>query len=265
LRGSRQIKRADTIGEQVLSMDYWEGFYASGPDTVVECTDMCQSTLGYAVYNLSSGKKLKEGTLQYGEDTCLSAVGKEISDVCPRGLTLRISDAVETPDRHAEIQRLLGEGDRFGLFRIRDLVKRLLSKGIVFFGGNIGSQDLYDGDYEGFYSFSDGCILYCRDSSDWDPSKTGCIADGAVSYWIVSPEDFGMPAEGERLYGFLRGDRFSDLAETLYKEHGRITGCVGRKGDEMFGLMMSASEGDMESAAIVSHRLRMSIHRDTES
>ena len=140
----------------MLSMDYWEGFYASGSDTIVECTDMCQSTLGYTVYGITTGKVLKTGSMQYTDGTTFSSLNSEIKDVCPTGLTLRLSDAVETPDRHAEIQRILSEGDRFQLFRIRDLVRRLLTKGIVFFGGPIGGSDLYDAGYEGFYLLADG-------------------------------------------------------------------------------------------------------------
>ena len=240
-------------------MDYWEGFYVSGSDNIVECTDMCQSTLGYTVYGITTGKVLKTGNLQYDDAALFSSLNSELRDVCPTGLTLRLSDAVETPDRHAEIQRILSEGDRFQLFRIRDLVRRLLTKGIVFFGGPIGGSDLYDAGYEGFYLLADGMIVYCRDSSDWDPSKTGCIADGAVSYWMIDPSSFSMPPESEKLYGFLRGDRFSDFAESLYGEHGDVKNRLGAVGDEMFGLLMSASKGDKDAAARASHRLRIQI------
>ena len=260
MSGSRRRKKTSKpIGEQVLSMDYWEGFYASGPDIAVELTDMSQSSLGYTIYRLSDGKVLKQGTMDYREESTLSSVNMEISDVCPSGLTLRLSDSVETPDRHAELQRLMEEGDRFQLFRVRDLIRRLLSKGIIPFGGPIGEQDLYDADYEGFYMMEDGNILYCRDSMDWDPSKTGCIADGAVSYWVVDPSSFSLPPQKEQLYGFLRGDRFAEFAESLYSKHGRVRSCIGKSGDELFSWLMDAAEGDSGAAARASHRLRITV------
>ena len=69
-----------------------------------------------------------------------------------------------------------------------------------------------------------------------------------------------MPPESEKLYGFLRGDRFSDFAESLYGEHGDVKTRLCETGDEMFGLLMSASKGDRDAAARASHRLRIQIH-----
>ena len=173
-------------------------------------------------------------------------------------MNLRVSDAVETPDRHAEIERILEGRDPMRFFLISALIKRLRSRGITFFGGPVGSQDLYDAGYEGFYLLSDGLIAECRDAGAPDPDSVGCIADGAVSYTVLSPAHFSVDSEA-RLYGFLRGDRFSDFEETLYKGHGKVVSCLGRKGEEMHDILSKARRGDAQAAAVASHRLRLNI------
>ena len=260
-RGRRNVNRRPAeVGGQVLSRDYWEGYYASGRDILVRCTDADDHVLRYEVFDLRKGALVKDGTFGYGDETAFSEVSAAIGDVLPVPLALRVSDAVGTPDRQSEIDRILEEGDGFAMFRIRDLVKRLLSRGINVFNDPVGRQDLYEDGYEGFYLLQDGNVMYCRDGGVWDPDGLGCIADGVVAYVILPPASFRREGRKDETYGFLRGDLFSDLEETLYPEHGKVVRCLGKRDEEMFELLMQASEGNKASAARASHHLRLDLH-----
>ena len=168
-------------------------------------------------------------------------------------------DAAEQPDRDEAIDRILEEKERFELLRIQNLIRKLRSRGINIFGGPIGSQDLFEDDFEGFYLLSDGKILYCRDRSVWDEDMMDGLVDGVVSYYILDPQKFSIGASKEQCYGSLRGDRFSDLAETLYKEHGRVVSVLAKHGTELFTDMRKALGGDSHSAAVASHHLRINL------
>ena len=246
-------------GKQILSQDYWEGYYASGSDIIVRCTDADDHVLRYEVFDLKKGDLVREGEFTYSDESTFAEVSAAIGDALPTALTLRVSDAVETPDRQAEIDRILEEKDGFAMFRIRDLIKRLRSKGINVFNDSVGRQDLYDGGYEGFYLLSDGNVVYCRDGGVWDPDEVGMIADGVVEYTLLPQDSFRIEGKKSCKYGFLRGDLFSDFEEGQYAEHGKAVRCLGKRGDEMFGLLMEASEGNKASAARASHHLKLDL------
>ncbi len=248
------------IFQQLLSSDYWEGYYALRDGGLVKCTDNQDGTVDWTVYSLRSGSPLSSGRYTYGEATEFSEFNAELRRTLGTDIYLRVSNQAENPDRHDEIDTILGsEPDTFSLLRVENLVRRLKNRGINVFGGEIGGQDLSEDDYEGFYLMGDGSILYCRDLSDWNDSELDSIVDGVASYVVLDPSRFSMGAASPKMFGYLSGDRFSELAEQLVPKHGRTVSCLAHSGSELFGQLMKASAGDGESAALASHRLRINL------
>ena len=258
-RSKKRTARPKGISEQILSEDYWEGYYALGDSTVVKCIDAEDGCAEAAVYSLTNGSETDRFTLRYEPGSMFSILADEIAARGHGKIILRISDAAEQPDRDEAIDRILEGKERFELLRIQNLIRKLRSRSINIFGGPIGSQDLFENDFEGFYLLSDGKILYCRDRSVWDEDMMDGLVDGVVSYYILDPQKFSIGASKEQCYGSLRGDRFSDLAETLYKEHGRVVSVLAKHGTELFTDMRKALGGDSHSAAVASHRLRINL------
>lgn len=247
--------------EQILSEDYWEGYYAMRSGDLIKCTDSVAGSVDYCVYDLRKGTRKDEGRFAYTEGTLFSDFAREAAGTTRSEIFLRISDQAENPDRHDQIDSILnGTPDAFSLLQIQNLVRHIKNRGISVFGGPIGGQDLYEGDFEGFYRMEDGSILYCRNLQNWDDDDIDSIVDGVVSYLILDPERFDIDSVSPKLFGYLDGEKFSELAEHLSPSHGKITACLGHRDDEMFGRLFKAMNGDPESASIASHRLRINLN-----
>lgn len=259
-RRSRRNRPEKDIFQQLLSSDYWEGYYALRDGSLVKCTDNQDGNVDWTVYSLKTGAATSAGRYPFPEGGLFSEFNASLRRNVGTDIFMRISNQAENPDRHDEIDTILGAApDTFSLLRIENLVRHLKNRGISVFGGEIGGQDLSEGDYGGFYLLGDGNILYCRDLSDWDDSEMDCIVDGVVSYMILDPSRFSTSAVSPKLFGYLSGDRFSELAELLSSKHGRVLSCLAHCGSELFSLLMKAAEGDSESAAIASHRLKINL------
>ena len=258
-RPKKKTSAPKDFNQQILSEDYWEGFYAVSDTLVVKCTDLDGKTAEISSYSLTNGAMTQTFQIPFTEGTPFSVLSEEVSNHGIGHIIIRISNAVEHPDRHDAIESILMGADRFELLRIQNLVRRLRSRGLTIFGGPIGSQDLFFDDYEGFYLLSDGNILYCRDKTAWAEDMMDQLVDGVVSYYIIDPRRFSLESSGEQLFGFLRGDRFSELAEHINRDHGRVTAELAAHGTELFGHMRKALGGDKNSAAIASHRLKMDL------
>ncbi len=248
------------IFQQLLSSDYWEGYYALRDGNIVRCTDTQDGSVDWTVYSLRNGSAVSSGRYVFSESALFAEFNAELRRTAGTDIFLRISNQSENPDRHDEIDTILASSpDTFSLLRIENLVRHLKNRGISVFGGEIGGQILSEGDYEGFYLLGDGGILYCRDLPHWDDSDMDSIVDGVASYVVLDPTHFSMDAVSPRLFGYLSDDRFSELAEHLAPKHGRVVSCLAHCDSELFGHLMKASEGDSESAAIASHRLRINL------
>ena len=258
-RSKKNTVRPKGISQQILSEDYWEGYYALGDNTVVKCTDKEEWCAEAAVFSLANGAEKERFLFRYEPGAQFSQLADEIASRGHGKIILRISDAAEQPDRDEAIDRILENKERFELLRIQTLIRKLRTRGINVFGGPIGGQDLFEDDYEGFYLLSDGKILYCRDRPVWDEDMMDGLVDGVVSYYILDPQKFSIGATKEECYGSLRGDRFSDLAETVYKDHGRVVSALAKHGTELFTDMRKALGGDSHAAAVASHRLRINL------
>ena len=258
-RTRKKKSRPKSFSEQVLSEDYWEGYYALSDTAVVKCTDVGDGCAEAVFYNLANGSETDRFQFSYEPDTLFSQLAEGIAEHGSGKIILRISDAAEQPDRDEAIDRILEGGESFELLRIQNLIRKLRSRGIKVFGGPIGGQDLFEDDYEGFYLLADGNILYCRDRSVWDEDMMDDLVDGVVSYYVLDPQKFSLGASKEQCYGSLRGDRFSDLAEVLYKDHGRVISALAKHGTELFTEMRKALSGDSHAAAVASHRLRINL------
>ncbi len=248
------------IFQQLLSEDYWEGFYALRDGNIVKCTDSQDGNVDWTAYSLRNGAPTATGRYAFTEAAVFADFNADLRRSIGTDVFLRVSNQAENPDRHEEIETILGSSpDTFSLLRVENLVRHLKNRGINVFGGEIGGQELSEGGYEGFYLLGDGGILYCRDLSNWDDSELDSIVDGVVSYYVLDPARFSADSVSPRLFGYLQGDRFSELAEHLSPRHGRVVSCLAHCGSEMFGLLAKASEGDAESAAIASHRLKINL------
>ncbi len=248
------------IFQQLLSSDYWEGYYALRDGGIVKCTDNQDGSIDWTVFSLKTGLPTAAGLYEFSESSIFSEFNAALRRKIGTDVFLRVSNQAENPDRHDEIDTILNSSpDTFALLRIENLIRHLKNRGISVFGGEIGGQDLSEDDYEGFYLLSDGDILYCRDLPDWDDSQQDSIVDGVASYVILEPSRFSMSAVSPKTFGYLSGDRFSELAEFLSSKHGRILSCLAHRDSELFGLLMKASGGDSESAALASHRLKINL------
>ena len=56
-RSKKRTARPKGISEQILSEDYWEGYYALGDSTVVKCIDAEDGCAEATVYSLTNGFK----------------------------------------------------------------------------------------------------------------------------------------------------------------------------------------------------------------
>ncbi|MCQ2079387.1 MAG: hypothetical protein MJZ38_04950, partial [archaeon] len=185
------------ISDQILSQDYWEGFYALSDHGIVRVEDADGTNASYEVYALSTGESVSTGTFPFTETTTFGELAGHIAKETGRNVTLRISDAAMNPDRHEEIRRILETGDRFQLARVQNLIRRIRSRGICLLGGRMGGRLIEDGEYEGFYLLEDGGVLYCREAREWDETSMPGVVDGAVSYFILRPERFDLGAARE--------------------------------------------------------------------
>ena len=259
-RRTRRRNPGRNIFQQVLSEDYWEGYYVLRNGNLIKFQDASDSNADYTVYNMRNGTVAEAGRYAYGEGTTFAEMDAEISGKIGSGIYLRISNQAENPDRHEEIDSILGSSpDTFSLLRVQNLVKHIRNRGISVFGGAIGGQELSQGGYEGFYLFEDGCILYCRDVPNWDDDAVDCIVDGVAEYAVYDPAQFSRDAVPAKMFGYLEGEKFSELAVSLEPEHGRITACLAHAGSEVFGYLMGALSGDAEAAALANHRLRLNL------
>ena len=259
-RKARRRNPGRNIFQQVLSEDYWEGYYALRDGNVLKCQDALDGNVDYTVYSLRTGLPVCAGRFAYGEETTLADMDAEISKKTGSGIYLRISNQSENPDRHEEIDSILGSApDTFSLLRVQNLVRHIKNRGINVFGGEIGGQDLSEGNYEGFYLFEDGMILYCRDVANWDDGSVDSIVDGVAEYAVYDPARFSQDAVSARMFGYLEGEKFSELAISLEPEHGRIVSCLAHAGSELFSQLNEALAGNAEAAARASHRLKLNL------
>lgn len=259
-RRARRKNPGRNIFQQVLSEDYWEGYYALRNGNVLKCQDALDGNVDYTVFSLRNGTPVCAGRFAYGEETTFADMDKDISKKVGSGIYLRISNQSENPDRHEEIDSILGSApDTFSLLRVQNLVKHIKNRGINVFGGAIGGQDLSEGNYEGFYLFEDGKILYCRDVANWDDGSVDCIVDGVTEFAVYDPAQFSQDAVSMRTFGYLEGEKFSELAVSLEPEHGKISSCLAHAGTELFGQLSEALAGNAEAAAIASHRLKLNL------
>ena len=259
-RRARRKNPGRNIFQQILSEDYWEGYYALRSGNVLKCQDALDGNVDYTVYNLRNGTVVDAGRFAYGEDTTFAEMDAEISKKIGSGIYLRISNQSENPDRHEQIDSILNSApDTFSLLRVQNLVKHIKNRGINVFGGAIGGQDLSEGRYEGFYLFEDGMILYCRDVPNWDDDSVDCIVDGVVEYAVYDPSQFSQDAVHTEVFGYLEGEKLSELAVSLEPEHGRIIKCLAHTDSELFSLLIDALSGNPESAALASHRLKLNL------
>ena len=265
-RRARRRNPDRNIFQQVLSEDYWEGYYALRDGNVIRCQDALDGNVDYTVYSLRNGSVTATGRFPYGEETTFADMDSEVSKNVGSGIYLRVSNQSENPDRHEEIDSILGSApDTFSLLRIQNLIRHIKNRGINVFGGAIGGQDLSEGGYEGFYLFEDGRILSCRDVANWDDDAVDSIVDGVAEYAVYDTAQFSRDASPMRTFGYLEGEKFSELTMSLEPEHGRIISCLAHAGTELFGQLSAALDGDAGSAALASHRLKLNLCiRDTE-
>lgn len=247
-----------SVPDQVLSIDYWEGFYALGDHDIVLAEDVDGSEASYSIINLRSGGKTSEGIFPFGETTTFREFMDEVEKQSGRKITFRISDTVENPDRHEELCRIVETGDRFQIARIQNLIKRIRCKGICVYGGRMGGRLLENGEYEGFYLLDGKTVLYCREAQDWDETNMTGVVDGAVSYYMLDPARFDISASRENFFGYLLGDRFSDLLTSVCPGTRTVTE-LDTEGGELYGHLLKALNGDADSAAIASHRLKLNL------
>ena len=245
------------LDSRSLCDDYWEGFYLSD-GCVVLCSDPDGKSVEYSVYSLKDGTVTEAGSIPYAEGDMFGKVSEALRARHGIVLHLMVSSEAEHPDRHAEILRVLESGEVFDMVRIHDLVNRLSTPSLRMFIGKIGGMSLYEGRYEGFYLLSDRTILYCRDCTDWDPSQTGSIADGAVMYWILKQQEFSLARAEKRTEGYLFGDTFADFITRLPGDR-RLVSALGLRGSEEFTLLENALDGDGRSAELANHRMRLSL------
>ena len=259
-RKARRRNPGRDIFQQVLSEDYWEGYYALRNGSVLKCQDALDGNVDYTVFSLKNGTVVCAGRFAYGEETTFAELDAEVSKRTGSGIFLRISNQSENPDRHEEIDSILGSApDTFSLLRVQNLIKHIKNRGINVFGGAIGGQDLSEGGYEGFYLFEDGKILYCRDVANWDDGSVDSIVDGVAEYAVYGPAQFSQDAASVRTFGYLEGEKFSELAISLEPEHGRIVSCLAHAGSELFSQLNEALAGNAEAAARASHRLKLNL------
>ncbi|MCQ2084818.1 MAG: hypothetical protein MJZ21_01565 [archaeon] len=248
-----------SIFKQSLTEDYWEGYYVLANGHVVKCSDIDGESIAYSVYSLRSGKKTIEDSFKIIEDATFREFARAVADKSGSEIYMRISNEAENPDRHDEIESILNEPDRFGLLRIQNLIKYLKNRSINIFGGKLGGRQFYDGECGGFYLLEKGGILFCRDLTNWDDSKVDKIVDGVESYRILDPLKFNLTDSSEQYFGYLQGDRFSILLESLIRKHGKAMVCLAEEGSEMYDILLEALNGDGKAAALASHKLKMNI------
>lgn len=242
--------------DQVLSEDYWEGYYAMRNGDLVKCIDSSNGNVDYCTYNLRKGLPGEAGRFGYTEGTVFGDFNRELAKKTRSEIFLRITDQAENPDRHEQVDSILnGMPDTFSLLQVQNLVRHIKNRGISVFGGPIGGQDLYEGDFEGFYRLEDGNILYCRNLQNWNDDDVDSIVDGVVYYDIIDPVDYRSVIK-PKLFGYLDGEKFSELAEHVSPSHGRVISCLGQRGSGFFDLLYKAMNGDMESASVASHRMK---------
>ena len=107
-RKARRRNPGRDIFQQVLSEDYWEGYYALRNGSVLKCQDALDGNVDYTVFSLKNGTVVCAGRFAYGEETTFAELDAEVSKRTGSGIFLRISNQSENPDRHEEIDSILG-------------------------------------------------------------------------------------------------------------------------------------------------------------
>lgn len=251
---SKKAVKPKNITEQSLFEDYWEGYYAVGEQFVAKLTDQSDMCARISVYGLSDGKRHDKFDVTYGIEDTVSVLDEELSRHGFGRLGTRISDSAINPDREEEIAEILARGERFELILIKNLVRTLKYRTIDMMAGSVGGQELALRDYEGFYLLADGKVLYCMNTDDWDLERLGKISDSAVKYYVLDPKRFSLIYSKPCYYGYLVGDRFSGLIESLSKEHGNSVSVLARRSDGLYPKFVKALSGDTGSAAVAGHR-----------
>lgn len=255
---SRNQDSFDIRGKPLSSV-YWEGYYAFSGGIIVELSEPEQDVCLVTGYSLTDGKEVFRYDFTIGADTQIDDCFRDLRNNKGISYRTRVSGAVDTPDRHASVEEALQSRDPFSLASINELTKRILSAGIKTLGGPMGSRDLFEREYEGFYLMSDGSVLRCRDLCQWDPSIG--IVDGAAGCSFHRVDSLANPPYDWMTVGYLRGETFSDLADRFVDAHGRPLCELGLEGSEDCSLLLSAVSGDLSACEVLRHRIRGMLNR----
>lgn len=257
----RNIRKSETeiLSEQSLSDDYWDGYYSLGSSHIAKFSDHSDRCARISVFSLRDGSLTDEFDVMYREDSRFAFLADSLSSKGYGGIGIRLSGSLSNPDREDMIERILQTGDYFELLKIKGLIDTLKSRTIRGLNGAMGNRVLSDRNYDGFYGLSDGRLLYCRDLNCWDCEYLDRIADGVALCLILRPDRFSEIDSEKIIRPYLEGDTFSDIMDELAKDNISVRSVIARKGNELFGILSDALDGNEGSASVAAHQLRCEI------
>lgn len=250
---------SETLLEQSLADDYWDGYYSLGRSDVARFEDHSDRCARITIISLNDGAEKDGFEVIYQGDSKFSFLADAVSSKGYGRVGLRLSDSLANPDREEMIETIIQKKDYFELLKIKKLIESLKTRSIGGFGGKIGNQILSENGYEGFYRLSDGKLLFCREMRCWDYESVDRIADGVAVCLILDPNCFSLHNSKRIIHPYLEGDMFSDIMEDLSKMKVTVMSQMAKKNDEVYALLSKALEGDRESASIAGHRLKFNI------